>query len=153
MLSCLFGWTLLALATIDLKHFILPDALNLTAACLGLLMIWLTQPDAWAEYLIGGLAGFLVLFTIETGYSLLRGQQGLGRGDAKLLGGLGLWVGWTRLPDILLIASVTGLVAVLVVSLTSSQTMSRTSAIAFGPWLALAGWIAWLAGPLLVPAI
>ncbi|WP_300378375.1 A24 family peptidase [Henriciella sp.] len=152
ILSCLFGWTLLALATTDLKHYILPDPLNLTAAGLGLIMIWLTQSASWAEHLIGGLAGFGVLFAVEVSYRLLRGQEGLGRGDAKLLGALGLWVGWTRLPDILLVASLTGLFAVLAVRCIGGPRLNRTSAVAFGPWLALAGWVAWLSGPLLVPA-
>ncbi|MEQ8559269.1 MAG: A24 family peptidase [Henriciella sp.] len=150
ILSCLFGWTLLALAAIDLRSFLLPDPLNLLAALLGVLMIWLTQPDAWAEHLIGGAAGYLVLLAVEFSYRFIRGRDGLGRGDAKLFGVLGLWVGWMRLPDILLVASLSGIVAAIVASRLGSGSLKGTTAIAFGPWLALAGWIAWLSGPLLV---
>lgn len=152
ILSCLFGWTLLALAIIDFRSFILPDPLTLLAALLGAIMIAATRPGAWAEHLIGGVAGFTLLFAVELSYRHLRGREGLGRGDAKLLGALGLWTGWTRLPDILLIASLTGLIAALLASRISRESVSGTTPVAFGPWLALAGWISWLSGPLLVPA-
>ncbi|WP_300392681.1 A24 family peptidase [Henriciella sp.] len=153
LLSCLFGWTLLALAAIDLRSFILPDPLNLLAALLGVAMVWWTRPDAWAEHLIGAAVGYLILFSVEITYRLMRGRDGLGRGDAKLFGVLGLWVGWTRLPDILLIASVSGLLAAILASRVAGDDLKSTTAIAFGPWLALAGWIAWLTGPLLVSGL
>ena len=150
VLSLLMGWTLLALAVIDWRTFILPDPLNLLLAVLGAVMVWQTRPDAWADHLIGGAAGYLLLLGVELAYKHTRGREGLGRGDAKLLGALGLWLGWTRLPDLLLIASGLGLAAALVSSRLSGREMSGTTALAFGPWLALAGWICWLAGPLLV---
>lgn len=152
ILSCLFGWTLLALAVIDFRSFILPDPLTLLAALLGLVMIAATRPEAWVEHLIGGLAGFTLLFAVELSYRYLRRRDGLGRGDAKLLGALGLWTGWTRLPDILLIASLSGLIAALLASRIAKEAVSGTTPVAFGPWLALAGWVSWLSGPLLVPA-
>lgn len=153
VLSCLFGWTLLALAAIDLRTLILPDPLNLTTALLGLLMLWTVQSEAWLHHLIGGASGYLLLLSVELAYRYTRGREGLGRGDAKLLGALGLWVGWTRLPDILLIASVSGLLGALTASRVSGERMTGATALAFGPWLALAGWISWLAGPILVPQV
>ena len=151
MLSLFMGWTLLALAVIDWHSFILPDPLNLLLAGLGGVMVWLTRPDAWLDHLLGGIIGYLLLLIIELAYRGTRGRDGLGRGDAKLLGALGLWVGWTRLPDILLLGSALGLAAALITSRLSGKKMSGTTTLAFGPWLALAGWISWLAGPLLVP--
>ncbi|MGB3625465.1 MAG: A24 family peptidase, partial [Henriciella sp.] len=151
ILSCLMGWTLLALAAIDWRSFILPDGLNLLLAALGGGMIVLHARSVWPEHLIGGLAGFGLLFLVETFYRQTRGREGLGRGDAKLLGALGLWTGWMQLPDILLIASLSGLAAALAASMLSKERLSGSTALAFGPWLALAGWISWLSGPLLVP--
>ena len=153
ILSCLFGWVLLALAVIDFRSLILPDPLTLAAALLGGLMVATTRPNAWLEHLIGGMAGYLVLFLVETVYLRMRGRDGLGRGDAKLLGVIGLWVGWTRLPDVLLMASLTGLLAALLANRLLKQDLSASTPVAFGPWLALAGWICWLSGPLLVPAV
>ena len=77
----------------------------------------------------------------------------MGRGDAKLLGASGLWVGWTRLPDVLLIASLSGLLAALLYNRLLRHELSASTPVAFGPWLALAGWISWLSGPLFVPAV
>lgn len=151
VLSLGMGWTLLALAVIDWRSFILPDPLNLLLAGLGALMVWLIQPDAWLDHAVGGTVGYLLLLGVELAYRGARGRDGLGRGDAKLVGALGLWVGWARLPDILLIGSALGLAAVLVSSRLSGRDMSSTTSLAFGPWLALAGWISWLAGPILVP--
>ena len=153
ILSCLFGWVLLALAVIDFRSLLLPDPLTLAAALLGALMVATTRPNDWLEHLIGGVAGYLVLFLVETVYLRLRGRDGLGRGDAKLLGAIGLWVGWTRLPDVLLLASLTGLLAALTANRLLKKELSASTPVAFAPWLALAGWISWLAGPLLVPSV
>lgn len=153
VLSCAFGWTLLALAVVDLKRYILPDPLNLLVALLGVVMVALTRPHAWLEHLIGGVAGFTVLLSVELYYRHFKGRNGLGRGDAKLLGAIGIWVGWTRLPDILIIAALSGLIAVLTVAMASRKAIDGGQPIAFGPWLALAGWIAWLSGPILVSAV
>lgn len=152
LLSCLFGWTLLALSVVDLKRYILPDGLNALGAGFGLVMIWLTRPEAWADHMIGAAAGYLVFLAVELAYRHGRRRDGLGRGDAKLLGMIGLWTGWIQLPDILLIASLSGLIAALASTRLTGRTLDGGSAIAFGPWLALAGWISWLSGPILVAA-
>lgn len=150
VLSCVFGWSLLTLAAIDWRTFILPDPLNLLVAMLGAVMVWLTRPDAWLDHLIGGLAGFLLLFALELFYRYGRDRHGLGRGDAKLLGAIGIWTGWQVLPDILLVSSFSALVAALLASRLKREKLSGTTALPFGPWLALAGWTVWLTGPLLL---
>ena len=150
VLSCLMGWTLLALAAIDWRSYILPDPLNLLLAALGLVMVFTVDRDNWADHLIGGAAGYLMLLSVEILYRVWRGRDGLGRGDAKLLGALGLWVGWIALPDILLFASLSGLVFALASSLSNRSALSGQTVLAFGPWLAFAGWVSWLAGPVLV---
>lgn len=149
------GWSvalaglLAALAVIDLKTFRLPNSLTLAVAGLGGVMVWVTRADMWQHHLIGGLIGYGVLWGVEVGYKALRGREGLGRGDAKLLGALGLWVGWTGLAPTLLIASFGGLVFALIYSIRSGN--GSPGMIAFGPWIALGGWIIWLAGPALRP--
>ncbi len=143
--SLLLGWLLLALAAIDLKTFLLPDLLNAGVFGLGALMVWMTRPDAWMMHVAGAVIGYAVLWAVETGYRRLRGIDGLGRGDAKLLGALGMWVGALGLPPVLLIASLAGLAAALLAAWTSGRSLSGQSAIAFGPWIALGGYVVWLA--------
>ncbi|MGD2133114.1 MAG: A24 family peptidase [Maricaulaceae bacterium] len=150
VLSCLLGWLLLALAAIDALTRILPNPLNFAVLALGALMVALTRPDAWLHHLIGGLAGYLILLCAELAYLHLRGRRGLGRGDAKLLGALGVWTGWISLPSILLIASLTGLAYTVIAERFSRRPLTGASSIAFGPWLAFAGWIVWLHGALVL---
>ncbi|KCZ52579.1 hypothetical protein HY29_04685 [Hyphomonas beringensis] len=146
------GALLVALSIIDLRTLTLPDALNLAVLILGALMVWLTRPDAWPHHLIGAFAGYTLLVMVEITYRQMRGRDGLGRGDAKLLGALGMWTGWAGLAPIMLVASVCGLLAVGILSLTSKRTFDSTSAIAFGPFIALGGWIVWLGADYLLPA-
>ena len=143
----LFGALLLLLAVIDARRLILPNELNAALAIAGLAMIWRLAPEAWLEHLIGGLAGFALLFLVETGYRALRGREGLGRGDAKLLGAIGLWTSWLGLPSVLLIASGAGLLYGLALIARGGGRV----AIPFGPFLALGGWLVWLYGPLSPP--
>lgn len=153
------GWSvalaglLSALTMIDLKTFRLPNILTLAAAGLGAVMVYFTRADMWLFHAIGGAIGFGILWAMEVGYKALRGRDGLGRGDAKLLGALGLWVGWAGLAPTLLIASFGGLAFALISSARAPSDNGSASAIAFGPWIALGGWIIWLAGPSLRPML
>lgn len=146
-----FGWLLLVLALIDLRCYLLPDGLNLAVFLLGGLMVALFQKDAWAWHLAGAAAGFGLLWLVEVAYLRLRGLHGLGRGDAKLLGGIGLWVGLAGIPPVLLIASLGGILAALVSARLERQSVTGQTMIAFGPWIALGGYIVWLF-PQLLPA-
>ena len=112
--GAVFGWLLLALAALDVSEFWLPDRLTGTLA-LGGLVTGLTGIDPpLTDRLIGGGAGFAGLWLVGQGYQLLRHREGLGGGDPKLLGAIGLWVGWQMLPVILMLASLTGLALILV---------------------------------------
>lgn len=136
----LFGWMLLTLAVLDWRHFWLPDALTLPLAFLGLTLgLWATDV-AVSDRIIGAAIGYGALLGIAIGYRILRGRDGLGLGDAKLLGALGAWLGWQTLPFILLIASGLGL-AVMIVTGRASQ---RTARVPLGTFLALAALPAWL---------
>ncbi|BBF70138.1 prepilin peptidase [Sphingomonas bisphenolicum] len=136
----LLGWTLLTLAILDWRHFWLPDALTLTLAFLGLTIgMWATDVILM-DRVIGAAIGYGILLAISLGYRALRGRDGLGLGDAKLLGALGAWFGWQALPFILLIASMLGLVVMLV----SGRVKSRTAQAPLGTFLALAALPAWI---------
>ncbi|MDB5681781.1 MAG: peptidase, partial [Sphingomonas bacterium] len=101
--GAVFGWVLLTLAALDVAEFWLPDALTGTLAAAGLATIAVAPPE-WPDRLIGGAAGFVSLWLIAFAYRRLRGRDGLGGGDPKLLGAIGLWVGWAMLPFVLLLA-------------------------------------------------
>jgi leader peptidase (prepilin peptidase) / N-methyltransferase len=148
--SLALGWTLLALAAIDIRHYWLPDRLTLPLIPAGLLVAWLVDPAALAGHAIGALAGFLAFAGIAWAYRQLRRRAGLGLGDAKLLAAAGAWLGWPALPGLVVVAAGLAL-AVALVRAASGERLGAASRIAFGPYLALALWLFWLYGPL-VPA-
>jgi leader peptidase (prepilin peptidase) / N-methyltransferase len=102
------------LAVLDWKHLWLPDALIVMLALSGLLLGQYVSGITMNDRLIGGLAGFVTLQTIRIAYLKLRGAEGMGGGDPKLLGAIGLWMGWQALPVIVMVASLVGLVWFLV---------------------------------------
>lgn len=142
--TALLGTTLVALTVIDLQSFRLPDLLTLPLAGAGLLLIALTEgPLAW--HLASAIIGFIALYGISLGYRHLRGRDGLGLGDAKLLAAAGAWLGAEALPPVVLVAA---LAAILVVTAArfAGRALSAGDAIPFGPFLALGIWIAWVYG-------
>jgi leader peptidase (prepilin peptidase)/N-methyltransferase len=141
--GALFGWLLLALAALDLAEHWLPDALTATLAAIGLASGLLIDPSM-AERLIGGVGGFAALWLIGWGYARLRGREGLGGGDPKLFGAIGLWLGWRLLPFVLLGASLLGLAAVLLLRL-AGREIGMQDRVPLGAMLAAAAWLAWLA--------
>ena len=144
ILTAALGWLLLALAAIDFRTFLLPDGLNAAVLLLGAVMVALYRAGEWPWHVAGAVAGYGVLWLVETLYRRVRGMDGLGRGDAKLLGAVGMWVGIEGLAPVLLIASLTAILAVLVQSALRRESVSGKSLIAFGPWIALGGYCVWL---------
>jgi len=144
--SCLLGWVLLALAIVDLQTWRLPDLLTLPLLLAGLAVgAWLT-PDELLDHLLGAIFGWGLLAGLALAYRALRGRDGLGGGDAKLLGAGGAWIGAAALPVILLAASaMTLLGAILRASLRRERGMlAGGMAVPFGPGLAASIWILWL---------
>jgi leader peptidase (prepilin peptidase)/N-methyltransferase len=148
-LSCLLGWTLLALAAIDLSHYLLPDFLTLPLIPIGILAAWIIDPAAVADSLTGAASGGLFVVAIRYAYRLLRGREGIGLGDAKLLAAAGAWVSWSGLPSVLLIAALSGLLFAVIRS-AFGRRLAGTDAVPFGPFLAFGTWIVWLYGPLVM---
>jgi len=145
--GCALGWTMLAASLIDFRHLILPDSLVLPLVPAGIALHALIVPDRWPDHVIGAAAGFLGFALIRQIYARLRGREGLGLGDVKLLAAAGAWVGWAGLPSVVFLAAafvLTGLAAGRLVG----RAVDRRAEIPFGPALALAVWLVWLYGPL-----
>jgi len=135
------AWTLIAASAIDLEHHLLPDVLTLGLLWAGLLInatwSWFATPS---DAIWGAVAGFSILWLVLHGFRLLTGKEGMGGGDLKLLAALGAWLGWSLLPIVLFLASLMGSVAGLLGMVLAQR--GRDTPIAFGPHLALAGWLA-----------
>ncbi|MGL5340530.1 MAG: prepilin peptidase [Aeromonas veronii] len=142
--ALLLTWVLVALTFIDLDKMLLPDQLTLPLLWGGLLCNLAGGFVPLADAVIGAMAGYLVLWSLYWAFKLLTGKEGMGYGDFKLLAALGAWLGWQTLPIILLLSSLVG--AVIGISLIALQKHHQGKPIPFGPYLAIAGWIALLWG-------
>ncbi|HOX45758.1 MAG TPA: prepilin peptidase [Myxococcota bacterium] len=111
-----FSAALVAIAFIDYDHRIIPDEISLPGIAIGFACSFLWE-GMWLESLIGLLVGGLGLFLMSWGYALLRGREGMGMGDVKLLGMLGAWLGWRSLLFIALFASLQGVLVSVVLTL------------------------------------
>lgn len=143
--DCILGWGLLALAWTDARTMLLPDALTLPLLLLGLgATLWLTPEDI-ADHALAAAIGVSAFALISRAYQRLRGQPGLGLGDAKLLGVAGAWLGLGALSHVVLLSALLGLAWAGLNALRGAE-LHRSSAIAFGPCLAAAIWIKRLLG-------
>lgn len=140
----LLTWGLIALSLIDADHQLLPDALVLPLLWLGLIVNanGLLVPLANAVW--GAVAGYLSLWSVYWLFKLVTGKEGMGYGDFKLLAMLGAWGGWQVLPLTLMLASLAG--ALIGLALVRLRRAQMGAAVPFGPYLAIAGWIAVLWG-------
>lgn len=142
--ALLLTWALVALIFIDIDHQLLPDSITLPMLWLGLcLSLFNLYTDAHAS-IIGAVAGYLALWTVFHLFKLATGKEGMGYGDFKLLALFGAWLGWQYLPVIILLSSLVG--AVIGLGMIVFARHDRNVPIPFGPYLAIAGWIALLWG-------
>ena len=142
--ALLLTWSLVALSFIDLDHQLLPDDIVLPIMWLGLgLSLFPLFADP-RDAIIGAIAGYLSLWIVFQLFKLATGKDGMGYGDFKLLALLGAWFGWQLLPQIVLISTVLG--SVVGISLIVSRRLNRENPIPFGPYIAIAGWIAMIWG-------
>ncbi|WP_337077253.1 A24 family peptidase [Aeromonas dhakensis] len=142
--ALLLTWVLVALTFIDLDKMLLPDQLTLPLLWGGLLFNLAGGFVPLADAVIGAMAGYLVLWSLYWAFKLLTGKEGMGYGDFKLLAALGAWLGWQALPIVLLLSSLVG--AIIGISLILLHNHHQGKPIPFGPYLAIAGWIALLWG-------
>ena len=142
--ALLFTFSLLALSAIDFEHKFLPDNITLSFLWLGVICnIFEIFTDIYS-CLFGAIFGYLTFWVIYTVFKILTGKETIGRGDFKLLAMLGAWLGWQLLPLIIFLSSLLG--SIVGIGLTLANLHKRSQPIAFGPYLAIAGWIALIFG-------
>lgn len=152
--ALLLTWALIALSGIDIDHQLLPDNITLPLMWLGLLLSLaptisaIGLPVDARSSIIGAVAGYLSLWSVYHLFKLATGKEGMGYGDFKLLAALGAWLGWQMLLPIILLSALTG--AVVGIALIALRGRDRNIPIPFGPYLAMAGWIALMWGDELV---
>lgn len=133
----LFGWVLLPLAWLDWRHLWLPHRLVLPLALGGVAFGGLLGASL-IDRIIGGLAGWAALSLLSVTYRLARGREGMGQGDPKLLGAIGLWLGWMPLAPVLALAAALG------IAVASARGLSSKDSLPFGSMLSMAAWpMAW----------
>lgn len=143
--SCLLGWTLLALALVDLRCLRLPDMLTAPLAAGGLAVAALGSSGAPFDHLAAAALGYAAIAGVGRLWRALRGVEGVGMGDAKMLAAAGAWVGTSGLASVLLWACAAGLIWG---AAGAARGAGWRAAIPFGPPLALGTWVTWLHGPL-----
>ena len=137
-------WSLITLSFIDIDHQLLPDNITLPVLWLGLLLSlfgFFTDTNA---SIIGAIAGYTALWAVYHLFKLITGKEGMGYGDFKLLALFGAWLGWQYLPVIILLSSLVG--AIIGVAMIIFAKHDHNTPIPYGPYLAIAGWIALLWG-------
>jgi leader peptidase (prepilin peptidase)/N-methyltransferase len=146
--ALVFTWALIALTMIDFDHQLLPDNITLPLLWLGLILNISGTYVNLSEAVIGAAAGYAILWSIYWLFKLSTGKEGMGYGDFKLLGALGAWMGWHSLHLIILMSSVVG--ATVGIALMIIKRKGKDIPIPFGPFLAIAGWITFLWGDVLM---
>jgi leader peptidase (prepilin peptidase)/N-methyltransferase len=142
LFALLLTWVLIALSWIDIDRQWLPDSMTLPFLWLGLLLNVFGLYTDLSSAVIGAAAGYLSLWLVFHAFKLATGKEGMGFGDFKLFALFGAWFGWQSLPLIILLSSLAG--AVIGLSLILLRGHDKNVPIPFGPYLAIAGWIALL---------
>jgi leader peptidase (prepilin peptidase)/N-methyltransferase len=135
---------------IDFDHQLLPDDITLPFLWLGIIINLFNVFTDIESSILGAIFGYGILWIVYITFKLITGKEGMGHGDFKLLAMLGAWFGWQSLPLIIILSSVVG--ATVGISLMIFKSHNRTSAIPFGPYLAIAAWISMLWGSYIMSA-
>ncbi len=151
LFALFFTWALIALTGIDFDEHLLPDSITLPLLWAGLIVNSQGLFTDLHTALFGAVAGYLVLWLVYWVFKLVTGKEGMGFGDFKLLAALGAWLGWPWLASIILLSSLTGLFFAICFMLFSGN--KKSAPVAFGPYLAMAGWLCMVAGPLVTQLI
>jgi len=164
MVACVwrfgFGWQgfgamvftgfLIALSGIDLRTQLLPDQLTLPLMWLGLIASADNLYFGAKPALLGAVAGYLSLWSVWWLFKQITGKEGMGHGDFKLLAAIGAWVGLSGVLPTILLSSLVG--AIIGSIWLAMKGRDRATPIPFGPYLAVAGWVAFFWGEQLVGA-
>jgi leader peptidase (prepilin peptidase) / N-methyltransferase len=137
--ALILTWTLVALTCIDIDTQLLPDDITLPLLWVGLLFNLFGVFAPLKDAVIGAMLGYMMLWSIYWAFKLITGKEGMGYGDFKLLGALGAWFGWQKIPAIILLSSAVG--AVIGIGLMIAAKRGKEVPIPFGPYLAGAGFL------------
>lgn len=145
----LLTWALVSLSLIDADTQLLPDSIVLPMLWLGLIANSFGLFTDMHSALWGAVFGYLSLWSVYWLFKLITGKEGMGYGDFKLLAMLGAWGGWQVLPLTILLSSLVG--AILGIIILKTRGDASSTPLPFGPYLAIAGWIAiiwgeWITG-------
>lgn len=122
---------LLAHFVIDIEHQLLPDKINLYFLLITLPYVIITTPLMY--WLMGGAIGFLAPLIVTWTFYKLRGQIGLGGGDIKLFGILGLLLGPVGIMHNIFMSCFAG--AIVGILLIVTKRINKNTALAFGPYI------------------
>ena len=143
---------LIAASVIDLRSFRIPNPVNAYLLLTGLVSAYWFRGEEASEHALGAILWFLVLWALSEVFFRLRGKEGFGLGDVKLMAAGVAWVGPIAGLSVLMLASCTGIVVILATRLVrrTAHHKSLSAPLPFGPFLALAIWWVWLYGPVSV---
>ena len=142
--ALVFTWVCICLTFIDLDFHLLPDQLTLLLLWLGLLLSTFTLFCNSNDAIIGAIAGYAIFAITQWVFGHVTGKTGMGQGDYKFLAALGAFLGWQMLPLIILLASISGVI--LSATHMVIKWKFKSVPLPFGPYLAVAGWVAMLWG-------
>ncbi len=149
-LVLLFTWSLIVLTMIDIDKQLLPDDITLPLMWIGLLANISGLFTDVSSAVIGAVAGYMTLWCVYWLFKILTKKEGMGYGDFKLLAALGAWMGWQALPLIIILSSMVG--AVIGIAGIIIMGKDKSKPMPFGPYLAIAGWIAFFWGDVISAA-
>jgi leader peptidase (prepilin peptidase)/N-methyltransferase len=141
LLLIILSMFLLVIFFIDLKHYIIPNELTFPLMGIGFLKSFDPNLNTaifpnFINSLIGGVLGYLLIWSIIFFYKQIRNKEGMGLGDAKLLAVTGFWFGWVSVPFVIFSSSIIALISVIPSLMTKKRKM--TSQIPFGPYIVIA---------------
>lgn len=153
LVSCLLGWTMLAVAVSDVERFIVPDILSLPAIPAGLIVTRLladgqAAPVALLQNFAAAVVGAGAMFAIKELYYAWREREGLGLGDVKLAAVAGAWTGPEGIIQVLLVACVLAIAYVALAHWRDVRSIRATAAVPFGTFLGPSIWFVWCADTL-----
>lgn len=143
--ALILTWALLVLAFIDFEYRILPDIIVFPLLWCGLISSLFHLFVSSEEAILGAFFAYLFLYSLAKCYQILIKVEAMGEGDFKCFAVLGAWLGVKALPFILFIAAVAGSIVGIVLYFTNKDNFRK--GIAFGPYLALSGWLVLIVQP------
>ncbi len=144
----LFIWLLICLCVIDIQHQLLPDSLTFSLLWLGLIANTQSLFTSLPNAVLSSAGAYIILWLFIKLFYFITGKVGMGHGDFKLFAAFGAWFGWTQLPLILLVSSITGAITGIIYLKTTKKT--KDTPIPFGPFLCFAGFLSLFYGQAII---